>query len=154
LAGGFGASATFNSEVPVLPGLAGGFGPSGTFDLGGPVQAGLAGGFGASATFNSEGPVLPGLAGDTLRLERTYHDGTTLTGTIELEEQTSGAPNAVQWALKESKTQQDGVPSFLRTAILLKRKCNEQFSATTQIVINDGSTSIQTLLEEPRRTTR
>lgn len=53
----------------------------------------------------------------------------------------SGRPNAVLWKLIEDKLRLDGVPSFLRTAVLLKRNCDDRFLGTIHIDIKTSGLS-------------
>ncbi|KAF2252348.1 hypothetical protein BU26DRAFT_502829 [Trematosphaeria pertusa] len=41
--------------------------------------------------------------------------------------------NAVIWSMEENNEKKDGIPSFVRTAVLLRRKENEPFSFTVKI---------------------
>ena len=57
-------------------------------------------------------------------VEKTH--ATTLTGTARLTEK-FGRDNSVVWELQEDGTKKDGLPSFLRTAVLLRRKDDVPF---------------------------
>jgi len=59
----------------------------------------------------------------------------TLIGAIRAERRSGGPAirNTARWALAENRSQHDGLPSYLRTAILLKRKDNEKFQANINV---------------------
>jgi hypothetical protein len=59
-----------------------------------------------------------------------------LAGTIRLEKRNFGSENTARWVLIANDAQNSEMPTFLRTAILLKRnpkKPNEIFKATIEI---------------------
>lgn len=49
-------------------------------------------------------------------------DNAILSGYIESHGGSYGKPNSARWVLNESKAQKNGIPTFLRTVILLERK--------------------------------
>ncbi|KAH0545483.1 hypothetical protein FGG08_000484 [Glutinoglossum americanum] len=60
-------------------------------------------------------------------------DCTTLSGAIRLEGRNYGPKDTARWVFMENATQKSGIPTYLRTAILLKRKDNSQFIATLEV---------------------
>jgi hypothetical protein len=78
-------------------------------------------------------------AGLGWELEESYEeDQTTLAGTIRLEGREYGGKNTAKWVLIENQVQKSGLPTLLRTAILLKRRktnyrAEERFQATIEI---------------------
>jgi len=69
----------------------------------------------------------------TKSVEKT--DRGTLIGLTRIEGKFNGpsVKNAARWILSENHSQSDGLPSYLRTAILLKRKNNQQFEAGIKV---------------------
>ena len=68
-------------------------------------------------------------------ISRETTDATTIVGTIDTKGRNYGAPNAVSWTLLENGSTQTGVPSFFRTAVLLKREDDGEFESTFQIKV-------------------
>ena len=60
-------------------------------------------------------------------------DQTTVSGMIRYEGRPGGEKNAARWILMENKSQKNGIPSFLRTSILLQRENSEKFTAVVKI---------------------
>lgn len=56
-----------------------------------------------------------------------------VNGAVRLEGRNYGMKNQARWNLLENASRCDGIPSLLRTAILLKRKDNTDFLATIKI---------------------
>lgn len=77
------------------------------------------------------------------KYERNYDTHTLLVGRKALEGRNIGSMNAAQWALFENRARQDGVPSYLRTAVLLKRGSDERFFGTIQITTDVGGFSFE-----------
>jgi hypothetical protein len=67
--------------------------------------------------------------------ERTYDTQAHLFGSKTIVGRNFGSSNAVQWKLIEDKSQLDGIPSYLRTAVLLKRKSDDRFLGTIKIEV-------------------
>lgn len=83
-------------------------------------------------------PPLAGFqAGTELGWERTAiserTDATRIIGTMDLRGRNYGEPNSVSWTLLENETQGTGVPTTLRTAILLKRRNDVRFQCTVKL---------------------
>lgn len=57
----------------------------------------------------------------------------TLSGTRRIEGRNSGSQNAARWIIRENKLDKNGIPSSLRTAILLELQCKERFRAFVAI---------------------
>jgi hypothetical protein len=66
-------------------------------------------------------------------ISRETTDATTIVGTIDLVNRNYGASNGVSWTLLENQSTHTGVPSFFRTAVLLKRKGDDEFQSTFEI---------------------
>lgn len=64
-----------------------------------------------------------------------------------------GSPNAVQWKLIENKSRLDGIPSYLRTAVLLKRKSDDRFLATiqTEVKVSRFSSDLRQTIQKAVR---
>lgn len=60
-------------------------------------------------------------------------DQTTMNGTIRYEGRPGGGKNAARWVLMENNSQKSGIPSFLRTLILLQREDSKKFTAVVKI---------------------
>lgn len=60
-------------------------------------------------------------------------DATKVTGSIDLKGRNYGPPNCASWTLLENNTTKSGVPSVMRTAILLKRQNQAKFQCTFRI---------------------
>ena len=76
-------------------------------------------------------------AGGDVKWEKTTKadvtDATTVTGSIDLIGFNYGPRNCASWLLMENATRKTGVPAFLRTGVLLKRKDNEPFRCVVEI---------------------
>ncbi|KAF4995237.1 hypothetical protein FGRMN_5268 [Fusarium graminum] len=57
--------------------------------------------------------------------ERNVTDAVQVTGEPFVVGSGRNRPNAVRWVMLENESQRSGVPAYLRTAILLKRKTND-----------------------------
>lgn len=64
---------------------------------------------------------------------RDTSDETTVVGSIDLKRRNWGPSNCASWTLMENETAKTGVPSSLRTAILLKRKDEKPFQCVVRI---------------------
>lgn len=76
-----------------------------------------------------------------LKESKQEKDETTLTGSIRLQGREFGGKNTARWTLSENRSQKSGIPTLLRTAILLKRQDkgggpNERFRAGVDIKSN------------------
>ena len=60
-------------------------------------------------------------------------DRITLVGSSIFGRGNSGEPNGAMWILNENKSQGDGIPDTITTAVLLKRKPNRRFVGTVQV---------------------
>ncbi|KAL6695060.1 hypothetical protein J3F84DRAFT_38040 [Trichoderma pleuroticola] len=98
-------------------------------------------------------PVSPGV---NLALERTESydtsDQMVLTGTTRMEDREFGGKDTARWALMENRTTKGGTPTYLRTAILLRRKESEaaqKFQATVEIKVNaDVKTNFEEMVKK------
>ena len=75
---------------------------------------------------------------------RDTSDQTTVTGSIDLKGRNYGPSNCVSWTLLENKTTKTGVPTLMRTTILLKRKHEKAFQCVVKI---DAKVDIRSTLE-------
>ncbi|KAE9371782.1 hypothetical protein N431DRAFT_426390 [Stipitochalara longipes BDJ] len=64
---------------------------------------------------------------------RDTSDDTTVIGSIDLKGRNWGPSNCASWTLLENETAKTGVPSSLRTAILLKRKDEKPFQCVVKV---------------------
>jgi len=64
---------------------------------------------------------------------RDTSDETTVIGSIDLKGRNWGPSNCASWTLLENETTKTGVPSSLRTAILLKRRDEKPFQCVVKI---------------------
>ncbi|KAE8384610.1 hypothetical protein BDV23DRAFT_166457 [Aspergillus alliaceus] len=64
-------------------------------------------------------------------VKREYH--TTLVGTTWIDGRDAGKPNMGRWKVTENKSKKDGIPSLLRTAILVTQKVPLAFQAVVSI---------------------
>jgi hypothetical protein len=86
------------------------------------------------------GPVSPGLSFGW-ELKKGFDKGaqTTLSGIQRLQGREFGLKNTAVWTMKENKTTKQGIPTRLRTAILLKREILQskaKFQATVDIEVD------------------
>ncbi|KNG85641.1 hypothetical protein ANOM_006032 [Aspergillus nomiae NRRL 13137] len=80
------------------------------------------------------GPVILGVDAGWERstsVKRESH--TTLVGTTWIDGRDAGKPNMGRWKLTENKSKKDGIPSMLRTAILVTQKVPLAFQAIVSI---------------------
>lgn len=71
-------------------------------------------------------------------------DRTSISGTMRLERRSCGAKNTAQWVLMENHTQKTGIPTLIRTAVLLRRAptaADQQFQATVEITASVDTVS-------------
>lgn len=90
---------------------------------------------GANATAGSGfGPanVSLGLTWNLVETE-TRVDQARLTGFKKVFERNRAPPQTAWWSLHENPNDRNGIPNFLRAAILLKRKTNDRFCSTLTI---------------------
>ncbi len=92
---------------------------SGSLQLGGAAPVG-----GVTAT---------GTVGWEQSVSRDTSDETTVTGSIDLKGRNWGKSNCASWTLLENKTTKTGVPTSMRTAVLLKRKDESPFQCVVKI---------------------
>ncbi|KAK8194931.1 uncharacterized protein BKA78DRAFT_308686 [Phyllosticta capitalensis] len=90
------------------------------------------------ASFTLGAPPLAGFqAGTELGWERAVTsetmDQTRIIGSVDLRGRNYGPPNSISWTLLENETQATGVPTIMRTAILLKRRNEAKFQCTVKI---------------------
>jgi len=64
---------------------------------------------------------------------RDTSDDTTVIGSIDLKGRNWGPSNCASWTLLENETAKTGIPSSIRTAILLKRKDEMPFQCVVKI---------------------
>jgi len=86
---------------------------------GGPVALGIGGGWEKTRSLDEE-------------------DWATMSGYPRIEGRLSGAHNAARWKLRENEQQKHGIPTILRTAILLVPKSTEKFRAFVSIDTSVG----------------
>ncbi|KAK1252168.1 hypothetical protein MKX08_003355 [Trichoderma sp. CBMAI-0020] len=65
----------------------------------------------------------------------------TLTGSPGCSKGKTGDENAVTWVMEENKGENDGIPSFLQTAVLLKRNHNRPFTIKLRVRSEVDTTS-------------
>jgi hypothetical protein len=75
---------------------------------------------------------------------RDTSDQTTVTGSIDLKGRNWRPSNCASWTLLENQTTKTGVPTSMRTAILLKRKDESPFQCVVKI---DASVDFKSTLE-------
>ncbi|KAJ8131450.1 hypothetical protein O1611_g2178 [Lasiodiplodia mahajangana] len=90
-------------------------------------------------TIQAPAPVAPqvGYAMD-LKRKYTQADQTTLEGTIQYQGREMGGKNVAKWILGENSAARSGIPTNIRTAVLLKRREEEDsdiFEATVEITV-------------------
>ncbi|RFU79742.1 ankyrin-3 [Trichoderma arundinaceum] len=73
-----------------------------------------------------------GYVWETTQVQNIEH-ATVLTGSKRLLETAWGKDNAVIWSLQEDHKRKQGIPSFLRAAVLLRRKNNVPFSFSISV---------------------
>lgn len=102
----------------------------------------------ASIQLGGAAPVGGVTATGTLGWEKTtssdIKDHTTITGSIDLRNRTYGKYNSASWTLLENQTAKTGVPSWMRTAVLLKRKDEMPFQCVVEI---DAEVDIKSTIE-------
>ncbi|KAI1659490.1 hypothetical protein F4813DRAFT_353126 [Daldinia decipiens] len=77
-------------------------------------------------------------------ISRDTSDATTLNGSTACDD--FGNEIGVSWILHENRSTKTGIPSFLRTAILLKREDNNEFQCTAEIHVEaDWKTELENL---------
>jgi len=85
-----------------------------------------------------------GTVGWEKAVSRDTSDQTTVTGSIDLKGRNWGPSNCASWTLLENKTTKTGIPTSMRTAILLKRKDESPFQCVVKI---DASVDFKSTLE-------
>lgn len=88
----------------------------------------LSGGAGFGNYVNIGGGIHEGVS-KSFKIE----SGASVDGAMRMEGRNKGTKNQATWNLLENSTIGDGIPSFLRSAILLKRKNDDPFIATIKI---------------------
>lgn len=94
---------------------------------------------------------LPGAGGGgTIKYRRNVvremNSATTVTSSIDLRGRNYGNPNSVSWTLMENPETKTGVPISMRTAILLKRRDEEEFQCVVSLKAKaDWRTSMEWL---------
>lgn len=92
---------------------------------------------GANASIQGGGG--PASASAGLSWDRTVtresEDQTTITGISRFEKRGGGGKNAVRWRLMENKTEKHGIPSRMRSLILLRRENSDKFKAVVKIEV-------------------
>ncbi|KAL9636666.1 MAG: hypothetical protein Q9164_002685 [Protoblastenia rupestris] len=94
----------------------------------------------ANASIEGSGAPIKPVVGLSWELKESTEkiDRTSLTGTVRLEGREYGGKNTARWTLSENSTQKTGIPTLIRTGILLKRRedrpgSNERFQAEIEI---------------------
>jgi hypothetical protein len=90
------------------------------------------------------GVTATGTVGWEKSVSKDTSDETTLTGSIDLKGRNWGKSNCASWTLLENKTTKTGVPTSMRTAVLLKRKDETPFQCVVKI---DASVDFKSTLE-------
>jgi hypothetical protein len=102
----------------------------------------------ASLQFGGAAPVggltATGTVGWERSVSRDTSDQTTVTGSIDLMGRNWGKSNCASWTLLENQTAKTGVPTSMRTAVLLKRKDESPFQCVVKI---DASVDFKSALE-------
>lgn len=89
-------------------------------------------------------PVSGGLSWETTA-SKEKQDQTSLSGVVRFEGRRFGEKNAARWVLMENSSQQTGIPTFLRSLILLRRQDSSKFTAIVKIEVK-VSFDINTIL--------
>ncbi|KAL8738810.1 MAG: hypothetical protein Q9181_000452 [Wetmoreana brouardii] len=79
------------------------------------------------------GVTATGTVGWEKSVSRDTSDETSVTGSIDLKGRNWGESNCASWTLLENKTTKTGVPTSMRTAVLLKRKDESPFQCVVKI---------------------
>ncbi|KAH7317806.1 hypothetical protein BKA65DRAFT_108303 [Rhexocercosporidium sp. MPI-PUGE-AT-0058] len=79
------------------------------------------------------GATATGRVGWKKTVSRESSDQTTVTGSIDLKGRNWGKANCASWTLQENATTKTGVPTSMRTGILLKRKDENPFQCVVKI---------------------
>ncbi|KAH6715879.1 hypothetical protein BKA61DRAFT_602124 [Leptodontidium sp. MPI-SDFR-AT-0119] len=79
------------------------------------------------------GATATGRVGWKKTVSRDGNDQTTVTGSIDLKGRNWGKANCASWTLQENATTKTGVPTSMRTGILLKRKDEIPFQCVVKI---------------------
>jgi len=87
---------------------------------------------GANVGVGGVGGANVGLGWSLSKVKERKHQ-TTLVGSTRLELRNYGGKDTARWVLSENRSQSDGIPSFFRAGILLKRNSDAEFLATIQI---------------------
>jgi len=87
-----------------------------------------------TASLQMGGITARGAVGWEKSVSKDTGDQTTVTGSIDLRGRNWGKSNCASWTLLENKTTKTGVPTSMRTAVLLKRKDESQFQCVVKIV--------------------
>jgi hypothetical protein len=85
-----------------------------------------------------------GTVGWEKSVSKDTSDQTTVAGSIDLKGRNWGKSNCASWTLLENKTAKTGVPTSMRTAVLLKRKDENPFQCVVKI---DASVEFKSSLE-------
>jgi hypothetical protein len=90
------------------------------------------------------GVTATGTVGWERSVSKDTSDQTTVAGSIDLKGRNWGKSNCASWTLLENKTAKTGVPTSMRTAVLLKRKDESPFQCVVKI---DASVDFKSSLE-------
>jgi hypothetical protein len=90
------------------------------------------------------GVTATGTVGWEKSVSKDTSDQTTVAGSIDLKGRNWGKSNCASWTLLENKTAKTGVPTSMRTAVLLKRKDENPFQCVVKI---DASVDFKSSLE-------
>jgi len=93
--------------------------------------------FGVNASVQGGGGPVAASAGVAWEktVTREEEAQTTITGISRYEKRTGGGKNAVRWRCMENKTTNTGIPSRLRSLILLTRENSEKYIAVVKIEV-------------------
>ncbi|KAK6360672.1 hypothetical protein TWF730_006806 [Orbilia blumenaviensis] len=82
-----------------------------------------------------------------LQETKTSNHAVRVTGAKRITERVNGAENTAIWSIHENTHTKDGIPNFLRTSVLLKRKTNAKFRAFITIETTvDFATDVRRLV--------
>ncbi|CZS79656.1 unnamed protein product [Fusarium graminearum] len=111
------------------------------------LEASLGAQFGGSASLKA----VYGLSNSTVIGDKITISGQTYLDCNIGAEHDPDACNAVEWNFYENKSQRSGLPTYVRTAILVRRETDEKFTATFTIrakvgILTDMESSLKRLL--------
>ncbi|KAM0295928.1 hypothetical protein ACHAPM_010644 [Fusarium culmorum] len=111
------------------------------------LEASLGAQFGASASVKA----VYGLSNSTVVGDKVRITGQAYLDCNNGAERDPDACNAVEWNFYENKSQRSGLPTYVRTAILVRRETDEEFTATFTVkakvgILTDVESKLKRLL--------